>query len=53
MLVVTHEMGFARGVSSRVMFLDQGRVECQGTPQEVFGEMRSERFKQFVSGLHN
>jgi octopine/nopaline transport system ATP-binding protein len=52
MLVVTHEIGFARNVSSRVVFLDQGQIECEGVPAEVFGELKSERFKQFVSGLH-
>lgn len=52
MLVVTHEMGFARSVSSRVMFLHQGLVEADGAPDEVFGNSRSERFRQFVSGLH-
>jgi len=49
MLVVTHEMGFARHVSNRVMFLHEGRVELDGTPTEVFGEQKSERFRQFVS----
>jgi octopine/nopaline transport system ATP-binding protein len=52
MLVVTHEMGFARGVSSRVLFLHQGEIEADGTPDEVFGGQTSGRFKQFVSGLH-
>ena len=52
MLVVTHEMGFARNVSNRVVFVHQGLVECDGSPDEVFGELKSERFKQFVSGLH-
>ncbi|MGN4224948.1 histidine/lysine/arginine/ornithine ABC transporter ATP-binding protein, partial [Burkholderia gladioli] len=50
MLVVTHEMGFARHVSNRVMFLHQGQVDSDGTPDEVFGEQRSERFRRFVSG---
>jgi octopine/nopaline transport system ATP-binding protein len=49
MLVVTHEMGFARHVSNRVMFLHEGRVELDGTSAEVFGEQKSERFRQFVS----
>ncbi|MBB5460774.1 ABC transporter ATP-binding protein [Paraburkholderia sp. Cpub6] len=49
MLVVTHEMGFAKHVSNRVMFLDQGQVDSDGTPAEVFGELKSERFRQFVS----
>ena len=53
MLVVTHEMGFARNVSNRVVFVHQGLVEADGTPDQVFGELKSERFKQFVSGLHN
>ena len=52
MLVVTHEMGFARNVSSRVVFVHQGMVEADGTPDQVFGELKSERFRQFVSGLH-
>jgi ABC-type histidine transport system ATPase subunit len=50
MLVVTHEMGFAREVSSRVMFLHQGRVEEDGPPAQVFDKPKSERFRQFMSG---
>ncbi|WP_338860102.1 ABC transporter ATP-binding protein [Mycetohabitans rhizoxinica] len=50
MIVVTHEMAFARNVSSHVMFLHQGRVEEQGPPHEVFGHTKSERLKQFLSG---
>ena len=49
MLVVTHEMGFARDVSSRVVFLHQGVVEEEGPPAQVFGAPRSERFRQFIS----
>jgi octopine/nopaline transport system ATP-binding protein len=49
MLVVTHEMGFARDVSSRVMFLHKGVVEAEGPPAELFGAPKSERFKQFIS----
>jgi octopine/nopaline transport system ATP-binding protein len=49
MLVVTHEMGFARDVSSRVMFLHQGVVEEDGKPQEVFTNSKSERFRQFIA----
>lgn len=48
MLVVTHEMGFARNVSNRVVFMNQGLIEAQGTPQEMFGEQRSERFSKFI-----
>jgi arginine/ornithine transport system ATP-binding protein len=48
MLVVTHEMGFAKGVSSHVMYLHQGRVEEFGAPKEVFENPKSERMKQFL-----
>jgi ABC-type histidine transport system ATPase subunit len=50
MLVVTHEMGFARDVSSHVVFLHQGRIEEQGPPQQVLGDPRSERCRQFIAG---
>lgn len=50
MVVVTHEMGFAREVSSHVIFLHQGRIEEEGAPGEVFGHTRSERLQQFLSG---
>ncbi|HQT46989.1 MAG: histidine/lysine/arginine/ornithine ABC transporter ATP-binding protein [Acidocella sp. 20-63-7] len=49
MLVVTHEMGFAREVASRVMFLHQGLTEEEGKPQEMFTNPQSARFKQFLS----
>ncbi|MCM2496825.1 ATP-binding cassette domain-containing protein [Neorhizobium galegae] len=50
MLVVTHEMGFARDVSSRVIFLHQGAIEEEGRPQDMFTEAKSERFRKFISG---
>ncbi len=50
MLVVTHEIGFARDVSSQVIFLHQGRVEEQGMPQQVLENPSSERCRQFLSG---
>ncbi|MBB3237498.1 ABC transporter ATP-binding protein [Phyllobacterium endophyticum] len=50
MLVVTHEMGFARDVSSRVVFLHKGLVEEDGRPDHVFVKSKSERFKQFIKG---
>ena len=49
MLVVTHEMGFAREVSNRVIFLNQGVVEEEGKPAELFGAPRSDRLRQFLS----
>ncbi|KWD72639.1 ABC transporter ATP-binding protein [Burkholderia ubonensis] len=50
MVVVTHEMGFARNVSNHVMFLHQGRVEEEGVPADVFANPKSERLRQFLSG---
>lgn len=50
MVVVTHEMGFAREVSSQLLFLHQGLVEESGEPREVLANPRSERLRQFLSG---
>ncbi|MEQ6289051.1 ABC transporter ATP-binding protein [Vogesella sp. GCM10023246] len=50
MVVVTHEMGFAREVSNHVIFLHQGRIEEQGDPRQVLVAPRSERLAQFLSG---
>ncbi|MDR5812765.1 MULTISPECIES: ABC transporter ATP-binding protein [unclassified Caballeronia] len=50
MIVVTHEMAFARNVSNHVVFLHQGRIEEEGHPDAVFGNPKSERLKQFLSG---
>jgi ABC-type polar amino acid transport system ATPase subunit len=50
MLVVTHEMGFARDVASNVVFLHQGRIEAQGPPRQMFGSPPTERFRQFLAG---
>ena len=50
MIMVTHEMSFARKVSSQVLFLHQGLVEEQGPPEEVLGNPKSERLQQFLSG---
>jgi ABC-type histidine transport system ATPase subunit len=52
MLVVTHEMGFARQVANRVVFLHQGKIEEEGTPDEVFLNPKSERCRQFLSRMH-
>jgi len=50
MIVVTHEMGFAKEVSSETIFLHQGRIEERGPPEEVFNNPSSERFRQFLAG---
>ncbi len=49
MIVVTHEMGFAREVSKRVLFLDDGVIAEQGSPDEIFDNPQSERLKSFLS----
>jgi ABC-type histidine transport system ATPase subunit len=48
MIVVTHEMAFARDVANHVMFLHNGVVDEEGTPAKVFGTPESERCRQFV-----
>ena len=49
MVVVTHEMGFAREVANRVIFLDDGLLAEDGTPEEIFGAPKTERLKTFLS----
>lgn len=49
MVIVTHEMGFAREVASRVLFIDQGVVMESGTPDEIFNNPQNERTKNFLS----
>ncbi|MEI7813446.1 MAG: amino acid ABC transporter ATP-binding protein [Coriobacteriia bacterium] len=51
MIVVTHEMGFARDVADRVVFMDEGVVHEQGTPEEVFDHPKSERTKDFLGHI--
>ncbi|WP_272004663.1 ABC transporter ATP-binding protein [Roseovarius sp. ZX-A-9] len=53
MVVVTHEMAFARDVSSQVIFLHQGLIEEAGDPNEIFENPKSERFRQFLSTTRN
>ena len=49
MVVVTHEMGFAREVASRVLFLDDGVIAEQGTPEDIFGAPKCERLQSFLA----
>ena len=49
MVCVTHEMGFAREVSNRVLFIDNGIIEEEGTPEQIFSEPKSPRLKDFLS----
>jgi polar amino acid transport system ATP-binding protein len=49
MVVVTHEMGFAREVANRVLFIDEGKIVEQGTPEAIFGNPQHDRTKDFLS----
>ncbi len=49
MVIVTHEMGFAREVGDRILFMDQGIIMEQGTPKEVFGSPKNQRTQDFLS----
>jgi len=49
MVVVTHEMGFAREVGTRVIFMDEGRIVEEGTPDEIFNDPSNERLKAFLA----
>ncbi|MFD1706177.1 amino acid ABC transporter ATP-binding protein [Siminovitchia sediminis] len=49
MVVVTHEMGFAREVADKVLYLDQGRIVEEGTPEQIFGNPKEERTQAFLS----
>ncbi len=51
MMVVTHEMGFAREVGTRLIFMDQGKIVEQGTPKEVFENPQNERTKDFFKSI--
>lgn len=51
MVVVTHEMGFAKEVATRVMFMDAGRIKEQGTPEEFFNDPKDGRLREFLSKI--
>jgi polar amino acid transport system ATP-binding protein len=51
MVVVTHEMGFAREVATKVLFMADGYIQEQGTPEEVFGNPKNERLKSFLKSI--
>ena len=52
MIVVTHEIGFAKDVSSKTIFLNQGRIEEEGPPAEIFTNPKSDRFRQFLTSSY-
>ncbi len=49
MVIVTHEMGFAREVADRIIFIDEGRIKADGTPADIFDNPKDERLKEFLS----
>jgi len=49
MVVVTHEMGFAREVGNRVLFMDEGKLVEQGTPEAIFDNPQSPRLQDFLA----
>lgn len=53
MILVTHEMKFARNVATKVVFLHGGLIEEQGPPEQIFGDPKSERLRKFISTTHN
>ncbi|MEZ0215011.1 MAG: histidine/lysine/arginine/ornithine ABC transporter ATP-binding protein, partial [Xanthobacteraceae bacterium] len=52
MILVTHEMKFARNVASHIVFLANGVIEEQGPPEQIFGAPKSERLKKFIQSIH-
>ena len=51
MIVVTHEMAFARDVADRVVFMDEGYIAEQGAPEEIFAHPKSERMRRFLARI--
>ena len=51
MVVVTHEMGFAKEVASRVIFVDEGQIKEEGTPEEFFEHPKDPRLQEFLSKI--
>lgn len=51
MVVVTHEMGFAKEVADRIVYMDEGKIVEEGTPEEIFERPLNERTKEFISQI--
>ncbi len=51
MIVVTHELLFAERVSTRVLFMDEGRIDCAGTPEEIFHQPKTQRLQNFINAI--
>lgn len=52
MVTVTHEMGFARDVADRILFLDHGEILEQGSPEQIFEHPKAERLQNFLAQIH-
>jgi polar amino acid transport system ATP-binding protein len=52
MIIVTHEMAFARDVSDKVLFMDGGKIVEQGPPAQIFGDSEHERTRRFLQRMH-
>ena len=53
MVIVTHEMGFAKNVSDKILFMADGLVEEMGTPKEIFDNPKSTKLQAFLQGINN
>ena len=51
MIVVTHEMDFAKEVATKVAFMDKGRIAEAGTPEEIFENQKNPRLREFIGGI--
>ena len=51
MVIVTHEMGFAREVADRLLFLEEGQIVEEGPPEQIFGDAKEERTRRFLSQI--
>ena len=52
MVIVTHEMGFAADIASRVLFMEQGRIAEEGSPEDILRNPKSDRLRGFLSRFH-
>ena len=53
MIIVTHEMGFARDIADRIVFMDDGRIIEEGTPESLFSNQQHERTKKFLERIQD
>jgi len=53
MMVVSHEMGFARGAADRVVFMEAGRIVAEGPPESIFGDEAPPRIREFVASVEH